>query len=622
MRESVIFENQVSTGEIPADQQYLDGSVPQRVSGLIWAEHCTECAWPTCYSSCSLYTPRTDLKCRRFKHGIEEVLVKVDGRSQAAMRVSFNKWGKLEAEGSVRMVKPAQMRRVETLDRLVGKLVPALPVSFDLKTRLVGRWNRMKRHGIFDGEQLAESDQFVIECLLESPTPLQLKLRILPVSGTPSYFEDNIWLRPGHNYTAVEAAKIARFLKIDQPLRLQLEPAEQPPEPNRILFTRLEFVRRVAARPLHGTAAGAEEPKAKGFEAVAAPALPKAKCVVWDLDNTLWDGTLVELGPLGIRLRPEVARIVVELDRRGVLQSVASKNNFEESIVALKQFGLAEYLLYPQIHWYPKSQSIKQIAASLNIGLDTFFFIDDEPFELGEVSRALPMVRTVGVTDIANLLQRPEFDLPATQESQRRRFMYREEEQRSIAFSNSAQDFLTFLASCELVLELSDISEKSMQRVFELTQRTNQLNYRGRQLSRLDLERLHTDGQRRGIVMSCRDRFGDYGIVGFVVLDETSRTIEDFFMSCRVQRKKVEQALMSHLRDAVEGDGKLLRVHYKRSKRNAPALEVLSEMRFERIEGDEEEAIFLAPPEIEDRDIVSLKDNTQAGRAAAFSRLS
>jgi predicted enzyme involved in methoxymalonyl-ACP biosynthesis len=119
--------------------------------------------------------------------------------------------------------------------------------------------------------------------------------------------------------------------------------------------------------------------------------------------------------------------------------------------------------------------------------------------------------------------------------------------------------------------------------------------------------------------MSCRDKFGDYGIVGFVVLDEATRTIEDFFMSCRVQRKKVEQALMSHLRDSAEGAGKLLRVHYKRSKRNAPALEVLSEMRFERIEGDEEEAIFLAPPEIENWDIVSLRDNTQAGRVAALA---
>ena len=619
MRETVIFENQVRIGEIPADLSYPDGAVPQRLSGLIWAEHCTECAWPTCYGGCSLYTPRADLKCRRFKHGIEEVSVKVDGRSQAAMRVSFNKWGKLEAEGSVRMVKPAQMRRVETLDRLIGKFVPALPVSFEIKTRLVGRWNRVKRRGLFDGEQLVESDQFVIECLLESPTPLQLKLRILSVSGAPSYFEDNVWLRPGYNHTAVEVAKIARFLKLDQPMRLQLEPAEQPPAPNQILFTRLEFVRSVSARPLRGTAAEGEEPKARGFEAVAAQAPTKVKCVVWDLDNTLWDGTLVELGPLGIRIRPEVARIVVELDRRGVLQSVASKNNFEESIVALKQFGLAEYLLYPQIHWYPKSQSIKQIAASLNIGLDTFFFIDDEPFELEEVSRALPMVRTVGVTDIGNLLARPEFDLPATQESQRRRPMYREEEQRSIAFSNTAQDFLAFLASCDLVLELSDISEKSMPRLFELTQRTNQLNYRGRQLSRLDLERLRTDCQRRSIVVSCRDKFGDYGIIGFVVLDERTRTIEDFFMSCRVQRKKVEQALMSHLRDSAEGAGKLLRVHYKRSKRNAPALEVLSEMRFERIEGDEEEAIFLAPPEIEDWDIVSLRDNTQVGRAAALA---
>ena len=611
MRETVLFENRTRTGEIPAEarQHYIETAL-QRQSVLVWAEHCTECAWPTCYSSCSLYTPRADLKCRRFENGIEAVTASVDGQPFAGMMVSFNKWGKLEAEGQVRMVTPDQVRRVETLDRIVGKVVPTLPVSFDTKTRLAGRWNRLKRRGIFAGEQLVHSDRFVVECILESTSPLPLKLRILPASEAASYFEENTLLRPGYNHLEVEVAKIARFVKLDQPMRLQLEPTEQPPAANRVLFTRLEFVRSDSARPQ--TPAVAQQ-----NTATTPQVLPKAKCVVWDLDNTLWDGTLVEQGPEGIRLRAEVAALIAELDRRGVLQSVASKNNREEAMATLARFGLAEYFLYPQIHWYPKSQSIKQIAECLNIGLDTFFFVDDQPFELGEVSGALPMVRTATISDLDALLQRPEFDLPATQESQRRRLMYREEERRSIAFSNSSQDFLAFLRGCELILELNDMSEKTMQRVFELTQRTNQLNYRGRQLSRGNLEQLQGTGQKRGIVMNCRDRFGDYGIIGFAVLDPTTWTIEDFFMSCRVQRKKVEQALMSHLQSLGSAEA-ALRVHYKRSKRNGLALEVLSEMRFERIEGDEDEAIFVAPAEIEDRDIVTLINNTGAGRPLAL----
>jgi FkbH-like protein len=434
-------------------------------------------------------------------------------------------------------------------------------------------------------------------------------LRILPASGSSAYFEENVWLSPGYNFRTIEVAKIAKFVDVDQPLRIQVEPAVQPPSANSMLFTLLEFGRFGANRLPRGTPAAMGKPKPA---AVAVSNLPKAKCVVWDLDNTLWDGTLVELGPQGIRLRPEAASVIAELDRRGVLQSVASKNNAEEAMSALKHFGLADYFLYPQIHWYPKSQSIKQIAESLNIGLDTFLFVDDEPFEREEVGLAHPTVRIVPAAEIDGLLLRPEFDLPTTQESQRRRLMYREEEQRSIAFSNSTKDFLDFLRSCELSLELNDMSDATMQRVFELTQRTNQLNYRGRQISRFDLDQLRAGGSRRGLIMSCRDKFGDYGIIGFMVFDTSTWMIEDFFMSCRVQRKKVEQALMGYLQDlAAESARSGIRVHYKRSKRNAPALEMLSEMGFQRTEGDEEEAIFAAPAVIDHRDVVALKVNTR-----------
>ena len=112
--------------------------------------------------------------------------------------------------------------------------------------------------------------------------------------------------------------------------------------------------------------------------------------------------------------------------------------------------------------------------------------------------------------------------------------------------------------------------------------------------------------------MSCRDKFGDYGIIGFMVFDTSAWMIEDFFMSCRVQRKKVEQALMGYLQDlAAESARSGIRVHYKRSKRNGPALEMLSEMGFQRTEGDEEEAIFAAPAVIDHRDVVALKVNTR-----------
>jgi len=120
--------------------------------------------------------------------------------------------------------------------------------------------------------------------------------------------------------------------------------------------------------------------------------------------------------------------------------------------------------------------------------------------------------------------------------------------------------------------------------------------------------------------MSCRDKFGDYGIIGFMVFDTSTWMIEDFFMSCRVQRKKVEQALMGYLQDLAAGSaGSGIRVHYKRSKRNGPALEMLSEMGFQRTEGDEEEAIFAAPAAIEHRDVVALKVNARIVNARAMA---
>lgn len=108
------------------------------------------------------------------------------------------------------------------------------------------------------------------------------------------------------------------------------------------------------------------------------------KCVIWDLDNTLWDGVLLEDNQ--VSLRDNVAELIKALDNRGILQSIASKNDYLKAMEKLRELGLREYFLYPQINWNSKAFSIKEIARLINIGTDAIAFIDDQPFELEEVS--------------------------------------------------------------------------------------------------------------------------------------------------------------------------------------------------------------------------------------------
>ena len=108
------------------------------------------------------------------------------------------------------------------------------------------------------------------------------------------------------------------------------------------------------------------------------------KCVVWDLDNTVWDGVLLE--DERVSLKTSVPNIIRTLDRRGILQSVASKNNPATAMAKLQEFGLADHFLYPQISWNSKATSIQSIVSSINIGIDSVAFIDDQPFEREEVT--------------------------------------------------------------------------------------------------------------------------------------------------------------------------------------------------------------------------------------------
>jgi hypothetical protein len=128
-------------------------------SGLVWAEHCTECAWPSCYSNCALYTPRADLKCRRFENGIEPVILAVreSGKTQA-MRIRFRQWGKVEASGSLKLFSPTQLGCRAWLDQKLRGALPKSVLPFSWKHRGLGLWLWLKSWLEGKGEAPGEDD--------------------------------------------------------------------------------------------------------------------------------------------------------------------------------------------------------------------------------------------------------------------------------------------------------------------------------------------------------------------------------------------------------------------------------------------------------------------------------
>jgi len=309
----------------------------------------------------------------------------------------------------------------------------------------------------------------------------------------------------------------------------------------------------------------------------------RIKLLVMDLDNTLWDGILIEHPDAEVELRPGIREVLDKLDQRGILLSVASKNNYDDIRQTLTRLGIWDLFLYPQVNWEPKSVNIRKTVQQLNIGTDTVAFIDDSEFERAEVEASLPEVRTFDASAFTGLLSLEEFSVPATEESRRRRRLYRDESERGREFSGSDLDYDAFLESCDIRLILGPFDAGNRERIFELVQRTNQLNFSGNRYSRDDLERMMNERSVVPVVARCEDRFGDYGIVGFAVLRLSGEGLEltDLMFSCRIQGKKIEHSFLAHV-IAEAGASRIskFRCRFHPASRNAHAAKVFDDIGF------------------------------------------
>ena len=574
-----MFESEVYPGfekvsdhlPAPIAEQFAETArTIEYLSSLHWSEHCTECAIPECYQTCDLYSPRVDGKCQRFVHGIQRI---ADGPYDPdyILRIQFKRWGLLQTQGSTTLYPTDQAKAKESRDLKLNALIPYVKPALVKKYLVKGVYRSKKLRRIKDQNKgTIPPDAFLME--IYNPNEREIHIHLTVRSQDAKYqmipFQHKVEVTPGYQKYTIPYDEIVKRLPLHLPFRIDLMPLNiDPSEP--LYFGRLDFVKFSPAYQ----------------QAHRKPKPDKIKCIVWDLDKTLWDGVLMEDGPDHIQLKEGIKDIIIALDEKGILHSVASKNDHDNALKAIRRFGLEEYFLYPEISWGPKSHGLKRIAQNLNINLNTFLFIDDNPFEREEVKAALPEVRVMDALEYPTLPAMQAFQKEATPESRARRSFYLTEQDRKKIAASFDDDYFTFLRSCDLSIELLPLQSDYHKRVYELAQRTNQMNFSGRKYSMEEVVALEKEDQLDKYVIKSHDKFGEYGIVGFGIVDKTANRLLDLMFSCRIQSKRVEHAFFTFLLRKYLPAGDFL-VQYRKTERNKFTGQVFDDFGFEVADRD------------------------------------
>jgi FkbH-like protein len=292
---------------------------------------------------------------------------------------------------------------------------------------------------------------------------------------------------------------------------------------------------------------------------------PVPKCIVLDCDNTLWGGVVGEDGVGGIALGQAFPgsgfqgfqKVLKSLKEQGVLLAIASKNNPQEVNDVFTQHDdmilTLDDIAVWRVNWNLKSQSLREIAAELNIGVDSLVMIDDSDYELAEIANAVPEVARLQVPEETALL--PDLiassglfrNMKVSAEDLARTDMIRQEAGRKQAAESMTRE--EFLASLELVLDYVEVGEEHVGRVAQLTNKTNQFNLTTIRRSEAEIRGLLTGGQHLVRAIKVADKFGDYGLVGVAIVEKADAEweIDTLLMSCRVLGRGIETAFIATL---------------------------------------------------------------------------
>lgn len=317
---------------------------------------------------------------------------------------------------------------------------------------------------------------------------------------------------------------------------------------------------------------------------------PPHKVIALDCDGTLWKGVCGEEGAAGIVIdAPHIAlqEFLLKQYEAGMLISLCSKNNeadvwavFEQRPeMRLKRHHLVSW----QINWNRKSDNIKSLASELQLGIDSFIFIDDNPLECAEVKANCPEVLVLQLPGCSDRI--PQFldhvwafdHLQVTEESKQRTQLYQQNRDRQ-NLREKTLTFSDFLASLELKVNLSPMTPEQVVRVSQLTMRTNQFNFTGKRRSVSEIQQLCDSQQLECLVTQAGDRFGDYGLVGVVLFEivADALNVDTFLLSCRALGKGIEHTMLAKLGDMAKSLGlSYVNVMYLPTEKNQVALNFL-----------------------------------------------
>ncbi|PJI09837.1 MULTISPECIES: HAD-IIIC family phosphatase [Clostridium] len=317
------------------------------------------------------------------------------------------------------------------------------------------------------------------------------------------------------------------------------------------------------------------------------------KCIVLDLDNTLWGGVVGELGIEGIKLGPtnegkpfwELQKYLLALNKRGVLLAVNSKNNKDEALEVIKKHPYMvlgeDNFACIEINWDDKVLNLKKISKELNIGLNSIVFMDDDKFNREIVKGELPDVKVVDLPSdpalyLSTVMGLNDFNiLSLTQEDKNKQKMYNAQKKRDIEKRNST-NIDEYIKNLKIKVDIKENDIFNVARISQLTQKTNQFNMTGRRCSEEEIKNLMNDKEYKIISAKVSDKYGDNGLTAVIIINvkENKLVINGFFMSCRIIGRRIENNLI----DYIVKKAKKLKLNeiigqFKETARNVPCMD-------------------------------------------------
>ncbi|HYL99520.1 MAG TPA: HAD-IIIC family phosphatase, partial [Blastocatellia bacterium] len=317
---------------------------------------------------------------------------------------------------------------------------------------------------------------------------------------------------------------------------------------------------------------------------------PSYKVIALDCDHTLWNGICGEDGAEAVTIEPAhrfLQEFMVAQHDAGMLLCLCSKNNEADVVEVFERnpemIVRLDHIVSRRINWAPKADNLKAMADELHLGLDSFIFIDDDPVECAAMRATTPEVLTLQLPERRDLIPRFlnnvwAFDrVRLTEEDRQRTGLYRRARRREQS-EREAPSIEQFLAGLDLRVEIAKLEPADIDRVSQLTYRTNQFNLTSRRRTARDIQLLHGSGSLECYVVRMSDRFGEYGLVGVMIFHAAgeSLNVDTFLLSCRALGKNAEKRMVEWLGEyaARRGLGEVV-LPFVHGPRNQPALEFL-----------------------------------------------